>query len=141
MSEEPQQPKIIVDEDWKNRVQAEKETLSQKQSQEAAPPRPESPPQRGLPPPDLIFIASTMYMQTLVALGLIPNPVTGKATVQLQQAQHAIDTLDVLQRKTEGNRTGEESEAIEHMLHELRLAYITVRDRPLPPADTPKASA
>jgi hypothetical protein len=42
----------------------------------------------------------------------------------------------VLQRKTEGNRTGDESDAIDHMLHELRLAYITVRDRPLPPAAT-----
>ena len=35
----------------------------------------------------------------------------------------------MLQRKTEGNRTPEESEAIEHMLHELRLAFIAVRDR------------
>jgi hypothetical protein len=136
MSEEPQPAKIIVDEDWKSRVQAEKETLSQKQSEEAAPPRPEPPRESGLPPPDLMFIASTMYMQTLVSLGLVPNPVTGKATVQMQQAQHAIDTLDVLQRKTEGNRTGDESDAIDHMLHELRLAYITVRDRPLPPAAT-----
>jgi hypothetical protein len=138
MSEEPQQPKIIVDEDWKSRVQAEKETLSPKPAPAAEPPRQdpsppprqESPPQRELPPPDLTFIAGTMYMQALVAMGLVPNPMTGKATVQLQQAKHAIDTLDVLQRKTEGNRTADESEAIEAMLHELRLTFITVRDRP-----------
>jgi hypothetical protein len=136
MSEESQQPKIIVDEDWKSRVQAEKETLSQKPAaepprQEPSPqPRQESPPPRELPAPDLTFIAGTMYMQALVAMGLVPNPMTGKATVQLQQAKHAIDTLDVLQRKTEGNRTTDESEAIEAMLHELRLTFITVRDRP-----------
>ena len=130
MSEEPKPSKIIVDEDWKSQVQAEKETLAQNKSPEAGPARHESPPARELPPPDLTFIATTMYMQALMSLGLIPNPVTGKATVQIQHAKHAVDTLEVLQQKTEGNRSPEEREAIEHMLHELRMAYITVRDRP-----------
>jgi hypothetical protein len=134
MSDDLQKPKIIVDEDWKSQVQAEREVLANKQGQQAKKAEPESPPDRELPPPDLTFIATTMYMQALVALGLIPNPVTGQTKVLFQQAKHAIDTLDILQRKTEGNRTPEESEAIEHMLHELRLTYIAVRERPAAPA-------
>ena len=130
MNEEPQQPKIIVDEDWKTKVQAEKESAAQSPPPEAAQTRQESAPAVELPPADLTFIATTMYMQALMSLGLIPNPVTGKATVQIQHAKHAVDTLEVLQQKTEGNRSPEEREAIEHMLHELRMAYITVRDRP-----------
>ena len=122
--------KIIVDEDWKSRVQAEKEVVARSAEPGGRKASPASPPARELPPPDLTFIAGTMYMQALVALGLIPNPMTGQATVQLPQAKHAIDTLDVFQRKTEGNRTADESEAIEPMLHELRLTFITVRDRP-----------
>ena len=133
MSDGPQKSKIIVDEDWKSQVHAEKEVLAQKREHQVERAEMRSSPDRELPPPDLTFIATTMYMQTLVALGLIPNPVGGQATVQIQQAKHAIDALDVLQQKTEGNRTPDESEAIEHMLHELRLTYIAVRDRPASP--------
>ena len=55
-----------------------------------------------------------------MALGLLPNPVTKKADVQLDQAKHAIDLLTMLQQKTEGNRTPEESGELEAALHELR---------------------
>ena len=39
-------------------------------------------------------------------------------------AKHAIDTLEILQQKTEGNRTPEESDEIEAMLHQLRMAFV-----------------
>ena len=64
-----------------------------------------------------------------MALGLLPNPVTKKADVQLDQAKHAIDLLTMLQQKTEGNRTPEESEELEAALHELRLAFVTVQQK------------
>jgi hypothetical protein len=124
MLDESQQSekKIIVDEDWKNRVQAEKEAAAHKEQE----PAPQSP--HPLPPADLTFLASTLYLQAMVSLGLLPHPMSEKPQVQLDQAKHSIDVLDVLYAKTAGNRTTDETEAMEQMLHELRMAYISVGD-------------
>jgi hypothetical protein len=133
--EQNPEKKIIIDEDWKAQVQAEKEAA---QHQEAA----ERPAQeQPLPPPDLTFLASTLYLQGMVSLGLLPNPLQDKPAVQLNQAKHATDSLQVLFDKTAGNRTREETEAIDNMLHELRLAYVAVQAQvsktgtPLPPGE------
>jgi hypothetical protein len=114
--------KIIIDEDWKSKVQAEKESTEQPEQSpraEAAYP---------LPPADLTFLASTLYLQAMVSLGLLPHPMSDKPQVQIDQAKHSIDMLDVLYDKTAGNRTPEETAAMDHMLHELRMAYIAVND-------------
>ncbi len=113
--------KIIVDEDWKSQVEREKQLERARQAQ--APQAAADGEQ--LPPPDLIFLATSLYVQGMVALGLLPNPMAGdKHTINLPQARHVIDTLQMLQEKTEGNRTAEESEAIENILHELRMAFV-----------------
>jgi hypothetical protein len=144
MTAEPEKSKIIVDEDWKNQVQAEKEAFQRQQqaSPEAKQPPPAAkepspaarePPAGArppLPPPDLFYLASSLYMQALMGLGAIPNPISGQPKVELEKAKHAIDTLAMLQQKTEGNRTSEESQSIEEMLHELRMAFIAVSERP-----------
>lgn len=127
MTEETKNPekKLFIDEDWKSQVEADKEAA--RRPAEAAKPdeAPSSPHAHGpLPPADLTFLVSTLYLQGVMALGLAPNPLTNKADVQLERAKHAIDLLDVLQRKTEGNRTPDESEELEAVLHQLRLAYI-----------------
>ena len=80
-----------------------------------------------MPPPDLTFLASSLYLQAMISLGLLPNPMADNKTVlHLDQAKHTIDTLQVLYDKTEGNRTPEESAAIDDMLHQLRMAYLDV---------------
>ena len=84
---------------------------------------------RELPPPDLIFLASTLYLQAMVSLGLLPNPVSNEPKVNLPQAKHAIDTLQVLFDKTAGNRTPEETAALDAMLHELHMSYLAVTER------------
>jgi hypothetical protein len=127
MSEEQaDSKKIIIDEDWKNQVQAEKEASGQEKPAQTEP-KPES--AEPLPPPTLTFLASTLYLQGAIALGLLPNPISEKAGVQPDQARHAIDILTMLQQKTEGNRTTDESEEIEYMLHQLRMAYVTVTQK------------
>jgi hypothetical protein len=116
--------KIIVDEDWKSQVEAEKEAASQnKQQGQAEQP---SGAEEALPAPTLTFLASTIFMQGAIAMGLLPNPITDKSVVQIDQARHAIDLLTMLQQKTEGNRTPEETEDFESMLHQLRMAFIAV---------------
>ena len=56
------------------------------------------------------------------------DPVSGKPEKNLPQARHLIDMLEVLQQKTEGNRTPEETEDIEAMLYQLRMAYVQVAE-------------
>jgi hypothetical protein len=126
MTDEAQNPekKIIVDEDWKSQVEAERETLREQKT--ASPP---PPPAANLPPANLSYLAGTLYLQAAIALGILPNPAAEKDKqyqVHLNVARHAIDMLQVLQEKTEGNRTPDESEEIEAMLHQLRLAYVEV---------------
>ena len=129
MSEETKQPekKLFVDEDWKSQVEAEREA-ARRTAEAAKPAEPPSSahPHAPLPPADLTFLVSTLYLQGAIALGLAPNPVTNKAEVRLEQAKHSIDLLDMLQQKTEGNRTPAESDELEAVLHQLRLAFVSV---------------
>ena len=132
MSDEPKNPekKLIIDEDWKTQVEAEKEGARQDVETPAADAEKPSADARGpLPPADLTFLAGTLHLQAAIALGLLPNPVAKKAEVQLDQAKHSIDLLSVLQQKTEGNRTPEESNQIEAALNELRWAYVSVSEQ------------
>ena len=129
MSTEPTpEKKLVIDEDWKSQVEAEKEAARRGQ-QPAKPVEPSAAARGPLPPADLAFLIGTLYIQGAMSLGLLPNPVTKKADVQLDQAKHSIDLLTVLQQKTEGNRTPEETGELEAVLHELRMAYITVQQK------------
>jgi hypothetical protein len=128
MSDEtPSDKKLYVDEDWKSQVEAEKEAA--RHAEEAKQPGGggQSAARGPLPPADLTFLASTLYLQGAISLGLLPNPVSNKAEVQLEQAKHSIDLLTMLQQKTEGNRTPEESDELETALHQLRLAFVGVQ--------------
>ena len=121
----PQEKKIIVDEDWKAQVQAEKEA-----AQKAAAEAEQRKGRRGpLPPPSLTMLVDTLGMQAMMAMGLVPHPDTGTTEVDLEQAKHLIDTVELLLQKTEGNRTPDETAAMEDLLHQLRLGYVTILER------------
>jgi len=97
MSDSSEKPKIIVDEDWKAQVQAEKE--SAKTPSTAAGPtarQAESPPDHEMPPASLTFLCTTIATQAMIALGQVPNPITGKIEQRIKQAKHYIDTLALL---------------------------------------------
>lgn len=129
-----QEKKIIIDEDWKSQVQAEKESLKQQQQQKAHEQPSSSAGQ--LPPASLPMLYSSLATQAMVHLGQIPNPVTGKAEVQLEGAKHVIDMLQMLEEKTEGNRTPEETTMLTNLLHELRMAFVAIQSMPPPAADS-----
>ena len=73
------------------------------------------------------MLLTTLATQALVGLGQIPHPLSGKAEIQLDEAKHFIDTLEMLEAKTAGNRTPEEERLLENLLHELRLGYVEVQ--------------
>lgn len=76
------------------------------------------------PPASLNVLVSTLATQALVALGQMVNPATNKAEANLPFAKHLIDTLEVLEAKTEGNRAPEETQLLGGALHQLRMIYL-----------------
>jgi hypothetical protein len=86
-----------------------------------APPRQtESPlPQINFP----TFIAS-LNASALVHLGVIEDPVTGKAEKNLPMAKQTIDILSMLQQKTAGNLTADEDGMLKSILYDLRIMYV-----------------
>ncbi len=138
MSDE--EKKIIIDEDWKSQVQAEKEAAEKAKQED--PTGAESAAAAGgqMPPADLQTIISMFATQAMMCLGAMPNPVTGKAEVSFEQARHFIDLIGVLQEKTQGNCSPEESNMLENILHELRMSYLAMQKIPQaePPAEESK---
>ena len=61
-------------------------------------------------------------------MGKIMNPFTEKMERDLKQARLSIDMLEMLQERTSGNLTGEESRFLTHVLTELRLNYVAELD-------------
>src|SRR5207247_11344266 len=59
-------------------------------------------------------------------LGQIPNPQTGKGEVNLEVAKMFIDQLAMIQEKTRGNLSNEESTVLRNALANLQLAYVEV---------------
>ncbi len=124
-TEPPPKSKLIIDEDWKSQAQAEKEALERQLHQEPqAAPDAVAPQSAPLPPATLAVLLTTLATQALVSLGQIPHPVSGKPEVHLDEAQHFIDTLDMLEKKTAGNRTAQETQLLDNLLHELRLGFV-----------------
>ncbi len=106
-----QEPKIIVDDDWKSQVQAEKEELKKKEAAKTDEPSDEvaeeavqeSDIPQELPPASFVMLVTTLGAQAMSALGFMPDPATGKSNPNRTMAKHFIDTLGVLEEKTKGN--------------------------------------
>ena len=81
-------------------------------------------------------------------LGQIPNPQTGKAEVNLGVARMFIDQLAMIQEKTRGNLTTEESTVLRNALSSLQMAFVEASQQSSPssgaasrpPEATPEAA-
>mgnify|MGYP000533677307 CR=1 FL=1 len=62
--------------------------------------------------------------QALIQMGNVPNPLTNKTEINLAAAQHTIEILAMLEKKTSGNLTSEEQQTLEDVLYNLRLRYV-----------------
>lgn len=123
----PEEPKIVVDADWKAQARAEKERLAS--AEKPAPAAPGAKPAAGAPEPveatfeELVRLLAT---QTLMYLGAFPDPETGRAVVALDYAKLHVDLLAVLEQKAKGNLTPQEQSMLTRVLHELRMQYVEV---------------
>lgn len=110
----------------------------------AAPPPPEAPrakdaEEASSPPPvgepgGLLEIIRSLGTTAYAALGLVPDP-SGARRRDPAIARQMIDWLSVLELKTRGNLTFEESDLLARILYELRMAYVEVTR---PPGGEPK---
>lgn len=119
-----EEKKIVVDDDWKSQVEKEKEELKQKADEETSAP-PES---QELPEASFSMLVTTLAMQAGASLGQMPDPATGKPQINKPIAKHFIDTLALLETKTQGNLDKEEAELLTATVHQLRMAFITMPD-------------
>lgn len=79
--------------------------------------------------PEVTFAAFIMSLSTsaLYHLGEIGDPETGRREKDLTLAKHTIDTLDLLQKKTRGNLTGEEHGLLQDVISDLKIRYVRVK--------------
>ena len=77
-----------------------------------------------LPKIDFSMFVFSLNSSVLVNLGIIDDPATGKKEKNLTAAKQTIDILAMLEEKTRGNLTKEESEMLKHILYDLRMIYV-----------------
>lgn len=125
MSTDEPKSKIIVDEDWKSKVQAEKEHAREAAPQEPAKTGPAAETDMPLPPATFSMLVTTLATQALAALGQFHEPGEEPPKRQPSLAKHIIDTLGVLEEKTKGNLTPDEQAILSRIQHDLRMVFLS----------------
>jgi len=109
-----------TDETWKERAQREKEKLAGELGDKERPP----------PQASFLGLVEEISLRAMLALGQLRNPATGEVYFDLDAAKYSIDLLDMLEQKTRGNLEPAEKQALEDVLHQLRLVFVHVSRNP-----------
>ena len=123
--------KIIVDEDWKSQVEREKQVVDEpSENAEGSPIGPHE-----IPPASFPMLVTSLGTQAMMALGQVPDPMSGQPVYHPELARHHIDTLAVLQEKTAGNLTPDEKEMVDNFVVQLQQLYVAMEsaNSQLPP--------
>jgi hypothetical protein len=128
-SHQDDEPKIIVDSDWKEQIAREKEQSAEPVDQVAKESEGEESGEAMPPPPPATFevLVSMLFTQAMSLLGQLPDPSADQASINKPYAKHYIDTLEMLSEKTKGNLTSDETEMVSEALHALRMTYVNVK--------------
>ena len=73
----------------------------------------------------VMSLATTAMFQ----LGLMPGPGGERIPADMPNAQRTVDLLQVLQEKTTGNLTPNESRLLDEVLYELRMTFVELQKR------------
>lgn len=96
----------------------------------AAPPRAAPPSEAGDPGRSLVGLFMMLGSSGLMALGEA-DPTTGqRGQRDLPMAAEVIDVLALLREKTEGHRSGEETQVLDELLYDLQLRYVEATKHP-----------
>ena len=75
------------------------------------------------------MLVSYLSTTAMFQLGLLPGPSGDYIPADLANGSRTIDLLEVLQEKTRGNLTSQESKLLDDVLYELRMTFIEVQKR------------
>ena len=96
-------------------------------SEEAPSPSDSSAAEEATPQASFSSLVTFIAAQTVVALGEGSSEQEEKPTVRLDIARYHIDTLVVLQEKTQGHLSEDEVALVEQYLQQLRMLYVSVQ--------------
>ena len=121
--------KLIIDDDWKQEAQKEKESLAEKENQ---------PEENGdtagntasLPPANFSSLVSMLGTQAFYAMGFIRTSEDQEPVKDLQMAKYNVDLLGVLQEKTKNNLSDEDHKLLDETLQQLRMAFVQASSQP-----------
>ncbi len=121
--EKKEEKKIIIDEDWKNKAQKEKEVMKAKEEAEKEDQEQERP---ALPPADFSGLVSILASQAFYALGVIRNEEDKDKQIEpdWQMARYHIDLLSMLEEKCKGNLSPDEQRLLHSTLEQLRMVFV-----------------
>lgn len=87
-------------------------------------------------------LVASLYTTALVQLGMDPQSGAMRYQPDIMAARQTVDMLAILNEKTKGNLTSQESRLLENVLYELRMAYIEItKILTQPPAPGEKGKA
>jgi Domain of unknown function (DUF1844) len=69
-------------------------------------------------------LVMTFQAAAMQQMGKVKNPATDKIERSLEQAQVSIDLLDMLEAKTHGNLTENETKLLKSVIQELKLNFV-----------------
>ena len=125
-----EEPKIIIDEDWKAQVQREREEARKAaegkvEGQAEAPTGPgKEAPERGPAANPFLALVDTLTAQCMFSLGVLVPRDAKEVMIDLEHAQFLVDSLMALREKTKGNLTPEEAGHLSQALAELQRVYV-----------------
>ncbi len=135
-----------VDESWKDKVEHEKADAEHEREKDTARSADAGQEQReqegdtarsadeptGFPPikAGFITLVAELAMQASLFMGEIPDPETNEPIEDLNRAKYLIDELGMLEEKTKGNLTPEESDALKNVLYDLRMRFVEKAPKP-----------
>ncbi len=124
-------------EEEKNFVDKDHETMDENggstdknpkgKTKKKAPEKNKSEETKPLPGVNFTSFIFSLSSTALFHLGDIPDPQTGKTTLDLTMAKNSIDTISMLQEKTAGNLTDDEQKFTESILADLRWRFVKAK--------------
>jgi hypothetical protein len=127
--EEKKEKKIIIDEDWKEQAQKEKEVLAAKEKAEKESKEQNKQASAKLPPADFAGLVSMLATQAFFALGAIQTKEDENREPDFMLAKYNIDMLEVLQARTKGNLTEDEEKLLDNYLEQTRMAFVKLSEK------------
>ena len=86
-----------------------------------------SPSQRPTPTLDFVTLILSLREGALVALGLVSNEELGDLPADFAAAKYQIEMLALLETKTQGNLTADETKLLSTVIYELRVAFVEAK--------------